>query len=169
MSNKPTPKQEYVDQLLDTIEEMGGSAGNKKLQETLGLSDQDYTWIKEYVVDTGKVVPGRGRGGSLKLPNMTSAPPKPKKELNPDPPEEKPLEEIQAKYKKLPDDISAFKVGMKIIRPMLDMFSEDYAWRHARTYKVTQVDRDRLYVVPHPNRKKEPELSALPRDFYEKQ
>lgn len=184
MVKNPTPPKKVIDKFITQLQAEGNSAGNKKLQEKLSLSDNDYSWVKDYLINEGVIVPGRGRGGSVKLLNaepqtaVTSIPKakKPKTEPvqtydedyedNTQPNE--PLEVIKSKYIKVKDDLSAFKKGMKVVRPMTSMFSEEYAWNHSRTYIVTNVDNKYVYVQPHPNRKKEPELSALPRGFYTK-
>lgn len=184
---KPTPSNELINKFIDVIKDNGNSAGNKKIQDTLSLSDKDYTWVKDHLINQGLVVPGRGRGGSLRLveqatvtavPKPTAPEPAPEPAPAPEPevvasPEDLldedltiTIDTIKSKYQRLKDDIKAFKTGMKVVRPMTDSLREEYAWRHMRTYMVTRTDDTNVYVVPHPNRKKEPELQALPKGFY---
>lgn len=195
MSPNPTPSQELIDKFINELKSLGNSAGNKRLQDTLNLSEKDYTWIKDYLITTGTIATGRGRGGSVRLVveigvavgdtvfrnsfivEQESQPePEPTTEVEVQPDEASLTDEtltitvdtIKSKYQRLKDDIKSFKEGMKVVRPMIEDLSEEYAWRHLRTYMITRTDDRNVYVVPHPNRKREPELQALPKGFYVK-
>lgn len=52
---------------IQTLLELGGSAGNGKLSDALGWADSTYQRVKSHLIDQGKIVPGRGRGGSVAL------------------------------------------------------------------------------------------------------
>ena len=52
---------------VDALTRLGGSAGNQKLQETLGWAADRYDAVKERLLQDGKIESGRGRGGSVKL------------------------------------------------------------------------------------------------------
>lgn len=68
---------------IDTLRELGGSAGNGSLSNELGWAESTYQKVKEHLIDEGTIVPGRGRGGSVALAKKsrqpTSAKPSPKK------------------------------------------------------------------------------------------
>jgi hypothetical protein len=63
---------------LSVLAELGGSAGNGRLQSALGWEDSTYWRVQPRLVDAGLVHKGRGRGGSVSLANgeaaATSAP-----------------------------------------------------------------------------------------------
>lgn len=52
---------------LAALAASGGSAGNQRLQAELGWADNTYQRVKQALIDTGRIVPGRGRGGSVRL------------------------------------------------------------------------------------------------------
>jgi len=52
---------------LGALQAVGGSAGNGKLQDLFEWDDGAYEAVKAELVQAGKVVPGRGRGGSVSL------------------------------------------------------------------------------------------------------
>ena len=66
-----------VDALIDALSNppFSGKAGNKALREALGWSgDLDRYWAAHArAVDSGKVAPGRGKGGSVRLLSQDSA------------------------------------------------------------------------------------------------
>jgi type I restriction enzyme M protein len=63
------------------LAELGGSAGNRKLRETLGWDQATYDAIKAGLVAEGAILPGRGRGGSVALAEAAqqATPPPPSK------------------------------------------------------------------------------------------
>jgi type I restriction enzyme M protein len=63
--NSPTMPDQSV--FVDALTRLGGSAGNQKLQETLGWAADRYDAVKERLLQDGKIESGRGRGGSVKL------------------------------------------------------------------------------------------------------
>ena len=52
---------------LAALAASGGSAGNQRLQAELDWADSTYQRVKEALIETGRIVPGRGRGGSVRL------------------------------------------------------------------------------------------------------
>jgi hypothetical protein len=59
-------QRELVDAL--SLPEFGGHAGNISLIQRLGWPQDRYWMIRDRLVDAGKLVIGRGRGGSVRLP-----------------------------------------------------------------------------------------------------
>lgn len=66
-----TSTEKNIERFINTLETMGGSAGNQRLQETLGWSEPTYNHIKQQLLAEGRIIPGRGRGGSVALPSTT--------------------------------------------------------------------------------------------------
>jgi len=58
--------------LLTALREAGGKAGNIALRQTLGWNDETYEAVREALVAAGEIAPGRGRGGSVSLPGLSS-------------------------------------------------------------------------------------------------
>ena len=54
---------------IETLKELGGSAGNGRLSNELGWADRTYQRVKTHLIEEGRIVPGRGRGGSVALAN----------------------------------------------------------------------------------------------------
>lgn len=52
---------------IETLTELEGSAGNQRLRNELGWQDSTYERVKVHLLDVGRIVPGRGRGGSVSL------------------------------------------------------------------------------------------------------
>lgn len=52
---------------LAAVAASGGSAGNQRLQAELGWADSTYQRVKQALIETGRIAPGRGRGGSVRL------------------------------------------------------------------------------------------------------
>lgn len=63
-------QQEFLNALL----ELGGSAGNGRLRETLGWDEATYDGVRLALIDAGQIKPGRGRGGSVSLADAEPAP-----------------------------------------------------------------------------------------------
>ena len=59
---------EHASALLAKLRELGGSSGNQSLREALGWDEAVYTSVRQVLLDKGLVATGRGRGGSLRLP-----------------------------------------------------------------------------------------------------
>lgn len=56
-----------VSKFIQTLNELGGSAGNQRLKAELGWADSTYQRVKQALIEDGHIVPGRGRGGSVSL------------------------------------------------------------------------------------------------------
>lgn len=57
---------------IDTLNALGGSAGNGRLSTALGWADDTYERVKGQLIEAGQIVPGRGRGGSVALAGTSS-------------------------------------------------------------------------------------------------
>jgi type I restriction enzyme M protein len=78
-------RQSLRDKFIAVLTELGGSAGNGKLRETLGWADATYDAVKEELIGDGLVTPGRGRGGSVAIAAAAeSAPAAPAKPVQAD-------------------------------------------------------------------------------------
>ena len=55
--------------LVDVLAKAGGSKGNQALLKELDWDDATYRAVKDDLVATGQLVRGKGRGGSVSLPN----------------------------------------------------------------------------------------------------
>ncbi len=53
---------------LAKLRELGGTAGNQSLQGALGWDDDQYEQTRAQLLSPGAIALGRGRGGSVKLP-----------------------------------------------------------------------------------------------------
>ena len=60
-------EQAQKDEFLAALTRLGGSAGNKRLRETLGWDGRTYDDVKQALIDEGAIAPGRGRGGSVSV------------------------------------------------------------------------------------------------------
>jgi type I restriction enzyme M protein len=54
-------------ELLGALEALGGTAGNGRLRELLGWDEATYEAVKGELLTAGRLLPGRGRGGSVSL------------------------------------------------------------------------------------------------------
>ena len=68
--NSSLDEEELKKQLIDRLTEMGGKAGNQSLRESLGWEEDVYDSIKDGLIETGSVLTGRGRGGSIILSDL---------------------------------------------------------------------------------------------------
>lgn len=89
------------DRFVETLSELGGSAGNGRLRETLGWQDDTYWNVHAALVEDGTIVAGRGRGGSVavaaaRLPKRTT-PAAPRPAPTPPPSPSKPAAKPAAK------------------------------------------------------------------------
>ena len=50
---------------LEALAELGGSAGNGKLQTEIGWQDATYARVQEALIEDGRIVKGRGRSVAL--------------------------------------------------------------------------------------------------------
>jgi len=56
-----------VSNIRAVLQEMGGKAGNLALREALGWDEPTYNGVKNNLIASGRLVSGRGRGGSVAL------------------------------------------------------------------------------------------------------
>jgi type I restriction enzyme M protein len=61
------------DQFLAALAALGGSAGNGRLRETLRWDEATYVAVQSGLIASSAIVPGRGRGGSVRLPDFGQA------------------------------------------------------------------------------------------------
>jgi hypothetical protein len=59
--------EQRLQDFLNVVSEWGGSAGNKSLREKLEWDEEFYWRVQGRLIELGKIEPGRGRGGSVKL------------------------------------------------------------------------------------------------------
>ncbi|MFG1350125.1 type I restriction-modification system subunit M [Xanthobacter autotrophicus] len=64
-------RQVLKDKFTALLTELGGSAGNGRLREALGWAEDTYDVVKAELIDEGAILPGRGRGGSVRLADAT--------------------------------------------------------------------------------------------------
>lgn len=74
-----------AERFIQTLESLGGSAGNGKLGSELGWADSTYARVKAHLIEQGRIVPGRGRGGSVSIAWTKLAPVKPRETTPPTP------------------------------------------------------------------------------------
>lgn len=62
-----TQIEELENQLLAIVRENGGTAGNVSLLRELGWDDDRYWSVRDRLVDSGALIRGRGKGGSVRV------------------------------------------------------------------------------------------------------
>jgi len=55
------------DRFLGALTQLGGSAGNVRLRDTLQWDEEIYARVKDALIESGAILTGRGRGGSVLL------------------------------------------------------------------------------------------------------
>lgn len=73
MDIEVTSTEKKANRFISTLEAMGGSAGNLRLREVLGWQESTYDSAKRRLIEEGRIVPGRGRGGSVSLAKAVHA------------------------------------------------------------------------------------------------
>jgi DNA repair exonuclease SbcCD ATPase subunit len=63
-----TVTDELRQSFLSTLSSLGGSKGNQSLREDLGWDEATYFVVKNDLVNAGRLLSGKGRGGSVSLP-----------------------------------------------------------------------------------------------------
>jgi type I restriction enzyme M protein len=66
-------RQVLKDKFIAALEQLGGSAGNRRLREVLAWAEDTYDAVKVELIDEGVIVSGRGRGGSVRLASAAEA------------------------------------------------------------------------------------------------
>jgi hypothetical protein len=167
--SKPQPSQELIQKIIETLGANGGRMGNGKLRETLAWSEKDFEWVKAHLIEIGRAKSGRGRGGSLELLESEKKFLPIKKEQEPEPAQTEEafsLEDMKQKYRLLPEDVSAFKPGMKVSRLATHLYTtEENAWRYMNHYVVTEIKENKLLVTPR-NVKGAAPIQTNPVRFY---
>lgn len=67
------PRQDLLDRFVAVLKELDGSAGNGRLREALGWTEDTYDSVREALLADGLIQRGRGRGGSVSLTNYKSS------------------------------------------------------------------------------------------------
>jgi hypothetical protein len=172
--NKPTPSQELISEFKGNILTQGGKIGTAKIKQLLNWREEDFDWVKNYLLETGQIKLGRGRGGSLQVntneqqENFLSKIKQAQEEQQEQTETEETfdLESLKKKFKAIPEETSAFKPGMKVSRLQSHLFTtEEYAWKYMNHYVVTEVHDDKIFVVPK-NVKGAEALPTKPVRFY---
>ena len=68
-----TSNEQNIQRYIATLTSLGGRAGNQRLLEELGWQESTYQRIKQQLIDDGRILIGRGRGGSVALVNAEQA------------------------------------------------------------------------------------------------
>ena len=70
--NPPPPAGEDPADLestfLETLRQAGGKSGNTALRNTLGWDETTYNQVKSSLLTQNRILPGRGQGGTVRLP-----------------------------------------------------------------------------------------------------
>ena len=66
-------RQALRDKFVVVLTQLGGSAGNGRLRDSLGWTEATYDAVKGELIDDGVVIPGGGRGGSVSLAGAEKA------------------------------------------------------------------------------------------------
>jgi hypothetical protein len=61
-------------EFIETLRSIGGSAGNKALREQLKWADLKYWTVQKLLIQKTRIMPGRGKGGSVSLPDLDRFP-----------------------------------------------------------------------------------------------
>ena len=56
-----------MSEFISALKDAGGSAGNGALREALDWDEEFYWKVQGHLIETGQIVPGRGRGGSVRF------------------------------------------------------------------------------------------------------
>jgi len=67
----PATANEQRQQLIACLRELGGKAGNLTLRQSLGWDEVTYNTVKEGMIVSGALLPGKGRGGAVALRDTT--------------------------------------------------------------------------------------------------
>jgi hypothetical protein len=59
--------QGRIQEFVTALENIGGSSGNGSLREALGWDEEFYWRVQGHLIGEGRLVAGRGRGGSVRL------------------------------------------------------------------------------------------------------
>ena len=66
----PAIGSEQRQQLISCLRDLGGRAGNLTLRQNLGWDEATYNAVKEEMIASGALLPGRGRGGAVALKDI---------------------------------------------------------------------------------------------------
>lgn len=60
--------EEDCDAFITALENLGGKSGNQALRDSLNWTDEQYVAVRDHLIILERIVPGKGRGGSVALP-----------------------------------------------------------------------------------------------------
>lgn len=63
-----------IKEFVACLQDVGGAAGNGRLRQALGWEEEFYWRVQGKLIEEGAIVPGRGRGGSVRLTVAESQP-----------------------------------------------------------------------------------------------
>ena len=66
-----------IEEFISELEAFGSTAGNKRLREKLDWKEDFYWKVQGHLVEEGTIVPGRGKGGSVRLTRLATSSPAP--------------------------------------------------------------------------------------------
>lgn len=67
------PSDKSKQRFLHKLEKLGGRAANKRLREALGWQEPTYDNVRGELVEEGRIIKGRGQGGSIRLADVEGA------------------------------------------------------------------------------------------------
>lgn len=62
-----------LNEFISALKKAGGSSGNESLRRTLRWEEEFYWKVQGHLIEAGSIVPGRGRGGSVRLTEAQAA------------------------------------------------------------------------------------------------
>jgi DNA repair exonuclease SbcCD ATPase subunit len=65
------PPTDAENAFLDHLRTQGGNAGNQSLRTALGWEETAYEQVKSMLISQGRILPGKGKGGSVRLAEST--------------------------------------------------------------------------------------------------
>lgn len=60
--------QKRLEEFVARLTKLGGSCGNERLRQELNWNKDFYWKVQGRLIEQGRILPGRGRGGSVRLP-----------------------------------------------------------------------------------------------------
>jgi type I restriction enzyme M protein len=69
--------ESQASRFIEVLNELEGTAGNQRLRTELGWQQGTYDRVKAHLIESGRIAPGRGRGGSVVLSGNQAGSPRP--------------------------------------------------------------------------------------------
>lgn len=67
-ANPTSITDQDCESFMAALSGLGGKSGNQSLRENLGWNEVKYIAVKDQLISQNRIVPGKGRGGSIALP-----------------------------------------------------------------------------------------------------